>query len=39
LHARDPPQDPEAVSALADDVSGLFRGIIAVQREQLERAY
>lgn len=35
----DPPQDPEAVSALADDVSGLFRGIIAVQRQQLERAY
>jgi AcrR family transcriptional regulator len=35
----DPPLDEEAVGALADDVSGLFRGIIAVQREQLERAY
>jgi AcrR family transcriptional regulator len=35
------PQDPgpEALSALAWRVSALFRSIIAVQREQLERAY
>jgi AcrR family transcriptional regulator len=35
----DPPYNPDAVAAVGADVSGLFRGIIAVQREQLERAY
>jgi len=35
----DPPAPEAAVAALGAEVTGLFRGITAVQRVQLERAY
>jgi AcrR family transcriptional regulator len=35
----DPPYAADAVSALGADVAALFQGIIAVQHQQLERAY
>lgn len=35
----EPPYPTDAVNELSDDVTALFQGIIAVQRQQLERAY